>query len=84
MTVCAQCQCDLTDYSLVGYDGPAQDGKPDFSNRDCHAFMEWITLCIACAPTACGGCLHSNLESCALNRSGWPGIGNRCSAFLSL
>jgi hypothetical protein len=41
--VCDRCQADLTDYSQVGYDGPA-----DREDTGCNPFMAWETLCLAC------------------------------------
>lgn len=43
MITCSRCKCDLSDYSLVGYDGPK-----DRSITSCNPFSEWETLCKRC------------------------------------
>ena len=46
---CSHCHTVLTDYSDVGYDGPAHNGLPTPEDERCDAMMEWLTLCKPCA-----------------------------------
>ena len=50
---CSECECDLSDYGDVGYDGPASTAGgrlvPNPDNTDCSPVMAWLKLCRDCA-----------------------------------